>query len=95
MFLLGVCCVYVSTLKIGNDIPVYTFTIHIFKHRHPRLDRGDLHRLQHSHSRLDRESQSHCVISRAIIDTKLAKYTVEFIGHSVIFPPKNVTEVNT
>ena len=30
---------------IGNDIPVYTFTTPIFKHRHPRLDRGYLHRL--------------------------------------------------
>ena len=45
----------------GNDIPVYTFTTHIFKHRHPRLDWG---------------SQNHCVISRSIIDTKVTKYTV-------------------
>ena len=30
---------------IGNDIPVYTFTTPIFKHRHPRFDQGDLHRL--------------------------------------------------
>ena len=62
--------------NLGNDMPVYTFTTHIFKHRHPRLDWGYLHRLQHSHSRVDRESQNHCVISRAIIDTKVAKYTV-------------------
>ena len=31
---------------------------------------------QHSHPRLDRGSQNHCVISRAIIETKVAKYTV-------------------
>ena len=42
--------------NLGNDMPVYTFTTHIFKHRHPRLDWGYLHRLQHSHPRLDRGS---------------------------------------
>ena len=60
-------------------VVIYLFTL--LQHTYsnivtPRLDWGYLHRLQHSHSRVDRESQNHCVISRAIIDTKVAKYTV-------------------